>query len=102
MATNGNINHHDQYAAPAPPTEASASADSPTEHLPKVEVGWYFVEQYYTTMSKSPERLHVSPAPVNHHGRGRIDHLRSCSTARRHSLFAVARLRSPTSRLEDM
>ncbi len=64
MATNGNINHHDQYAAPAAPAEAPANADSPTDNLPKVEVGWYFVEQYYTTMSKSPERLHVSPAPL--------------------------------------
>lgn len=60
MATNGNINHQDQYAAPAPTTEAPASADNQGP-LPKVEVGWYFVEQYYTTMSKSPERLHVSP-----------------------------------------
>ncbi len=102
MATNGNINHHDQYVAAAPPTEASASADSPTEHLPKVEVGWYFVEQYYTTMSKSPDRLHVSPPPANPRGRGRIDHLGSCSTARRPSSFAVARPRSPTFRLEDM
>lgn len=61
MATNGNINH-DQYAAPAPTSEAPASADGSTNNLPKDEVGWYFVEQYYTTMSKSPERLHVSSA----------------------------------------
>lgn len=26
----------------------------------KDEVGWYFVEQYYTTMSRSPDKLHVS------------------------------------------
>ena len=26
----------------------------------KDEVGWYFVEQYYTTLSKHPEKLHVS------------------------------------------
>lgn len=60
MATNGNVNHHDQYAAPAQTTEAPASADNSTTNLPKDEVGWYFVEQYYTTLSKSPERLHVS------------------------------------------
>jgi hypothetical protein len=23
------------------------------------EIGWYFVEQYYTTLSKSPERIHL-------------------------------------------
>jgi hypothetical protein len=62
MATNGNINH-DQYAAPAQTADAPASADGSTNNLPKDEVGWYFVEQYYTTMSKSPERLHVSLAP---------------------------------------
>lgn len=28
--------------------------------IPKDEVGWYFVEQYYTTLSKSPEKLYVS------------------------------------------
>ena len=27
--------------------------------LSKDEVGWYFVEQYYTTMSKNPEKLYV-------------------------------------------
>ena len=63
MATNGNISHHEQFAAPALTPDAAGSADSPTDNLPKVEVGWYFVEQYYTTMSKSPERLHVSPPP---------------------------------------
>lgn len=35
--------------------------------MSKDEVGWYFVEQYYTTLNKTPERLHVSflsaPAP---------------------------------------
>ncbi|EAQ91255.1 hypothetical protein CHGG_03190 [Chaetomium globosum CBS 148.51] len=60
MATNGNVNH-DQYAAPAQTTEAPASTgtEGTTNNLPKDEVGWYFVEQYYTTMSKSPERLHL-------------------------------------------
>ncbi|MCJ1309215.1 hypothetical protein MMC25_002872 [Agyrium rufum] len=28
-------------------------------NVPKGEVGWYFVEQYYTTMSRSPEKLHL-------------------------------------------
>lgn len=52
MATNGNINH-DQYAA--------ASGEAPKAHT-KDEVGWYFVEQYYNTLSKHPHRLHVSSA----------------------------------------
>ncbi|ERT01854.1 hypothetical protein HMPREF1624_00148 [Sporothrix schenckii ATCC 58251] len=29
------------------------------EGLSKDEVGWYFVEQYYTTLSKNPNRLHL-------------------------------------------
>lgn len=27
--------------------------------IPKDEVGWYFVEQYYTTLSKNPEKLYL-------------------------------------------
>ncbi|KAL8851599.1 MAG: hypothetical protein Q9221_003531 [Calogaya cf. arnoldii] len=38
------------------PTSSSAEASS---SVPKDEVGWYFVEQYYTTLSKSPEKLHL-------------------------------------------
>ncbi|KAK3295678.1 uncharacterized protein B0H64DRAFT_151623 [Chaetomium fimeti] len=58
MSTNGNLNH-DQYAAPVQTTEAPANVEGATNNLPKDEVGWYFVEQYYTTMSRSPGRLHL-------------------------------------------
>lgn len=66
MATNGNFTHQEQYkAAPeqfmsgtAPVDTGSASGGN--SNLSKDEVGWYFVEQYYTTLSKSPEKLHVS------------------------------------------
>ncbi len=58
MATNGSVNG-DQYTAPVPQTGESASNG---KDLGKDEVGWYFVEQYYTTLSKSPEKLHVSRA----------------------------------------
>jgi hypothetical protein len=72
MATNGNFNHQDQYKAAgdqypstvvstAPIDTSEQSSTSGANHdLPKDEVGWYFVEQYYTTLSKSPEKLHVS------------------------------------------
>jgi hypothetical protein len=62
MATNGSFINQDQYkvaelpAVSAGPADASASGNN----LSKDEVGWYFVEQYYTTLSKSPEKLHVS------------------------------------------
>lgn len=46
-------NYQTQGGAPQQP---SASPEA----VPKDEVGWYFVEQYYTTLNKTPERLHVS------------------------------------------
>ena len=57
MATNGNINHQDQYTGA---TADASSAASSSSNLSKDEVGWYFVEQYYNTLSKTPEKLHVS------------------------------------------
>lgn len=54
-------NPHSGYAqpsysgpGPAPQSNSSSAAD-----IPKDEVGWYFVEQYYTTLSKSPEKLYL-------------------------------------------
>jgi len=45
----------------APSTNGTSSASA---EIPKDEVGWYFVEQYYTTLSKSPEKLFVrEPTP---------------------------------------
>ena len=46
--------------APTIPTSSSSAAAEGSSSVPKDEVGWYFVEQYYTTLSKSPEKLHVS------------------------------------------
>lgn len=56
MATNGSFAQQDQHKAAA--DQFPASGDN--SNLAKDEVGWYFVEQYYTTLSKSPEKLHVS------------------------------------------
>ena len=36
-------------------TSTSAAATKPEA----LEIGWYFVEQYYTTLSKNPERIHL-------------------------------------------
>lgn len=56
MATNGNVNfqegHVDQSAAQQPSSTSSSN-------IGKDEVGWYFVEQFYTTLSRSPEKLHL-------------------------------------------
>jgi hypothetical protein len=66
MATNGSFAHQEHYKAPAESFNAAPASIDPsagsdaTNDLSKDEVGWYFVEQYYTTLSKSPEKLHVS------------------------------------------
>ncbi|KAL6925098.1 hypothetical protein FSST1_002372 [Fusarium sambucinum] len=69
MASNGNFAQQDQYKEPAgqqqtAPTTSAAdgsttAAASANSNLSKDEVGWYFVEQYYNTLSKSPEKLHL-------------------------------------------
>jgi hypothetical protein len=64
MATNGNFAHQEQYKGSAdqyatPATIDPADASGASNDLSKDEVGWYFVEQYYTTLSKSPEKLHL-------------------------------------------
>ncbi|KAL8733865.1 MAG: hypothetical protein Q9166_001853 [cf. Caloplaca sp. 2 TL-2023] len=41
------------------PTSGSAASAEGSSSVPKDEVGWYFVEQYYTTLSKNPEKLHL-------------------------------------------
>ena len=47
--------------ANVPASSATGSSGSGGQsEVPKDEVGWFFVEQYYTNLSRSPERLHVS------------------------------------------
>lgn len=65
MATNGSFTQLDQYKSTTEQYPATSGATDATSgnasgsDLSKDEVGWYFVEQYYTTLSKSPEKLHV-------------------------------------------
>ncbi|KAI9645993.1 hypothetical protein NHQ30_005431 [Ciborinia camelliae] len=66
MATNGSFNQQDQYKTTTteqyPATSGAAGSTNggaSGSDLSKDEVGWYFVEQYYTTLSKSPEKLHL-------------------------------------------
>lgn len=75
-AVNGNGNYGNQSydnftastsAANSAPSygatqEPAASSSASAAEVPKDEVGWYFVEQYYTTLSKSPEKLYVGPS----------------------------------------
>ncbi|KJX98527.1 ntf2 and rrm domain-containing protein [Zymoseptoria brevis] len=42
------------------PTSTSPANSAPSQpEISKDEVGWYFVEQYYTTLSRSPEKLYL-------------------------------------------
>ncbi|EMC94607.1 hypothetical protein BAUCODRAFT_35841 [Baudoinia panamericana UAMH 10762] len=55
-AFNGTGSASSMYEQPR--AEHASSASSQPE-IPKDEVGWYFVEQYYTTLSRSPEKLYL-------------------------------------------
>ncbi|KAI5370396.1 Putative Ras GTPase-activating protein-binding protein [Septoria linicola] len=49
-----------QQAPPASSTPSNAQQQqTPQPDIPKDEVGWYFVEQYYTTLSRTPEKLYL-------------------------------------------
>ncbi|CAK1354720.1 unnamed protein product [Cercospora beticola] len=60
-ASNQNSQPPAAQQAPPPSTTPSNSApqSAPQSDIPKDEVGWYFVEQYYTTLSRSPEKLYL-------------------------------------------
>ena len=64
--TTGSASTANGQNPPTPATEQSS--------LSKDEVGWYFVEQYYTTLSRNPEKLHVSYQFLGPH----LYHIRSC------------------------
>ena len=77
-----------------PGNKPSAGHDAPgtakqekKPDVPKDEVGWFFVEQYYTTLSKSPEKLHVGPQQT-HMSYGQANRL-SSSTTKDHSFYQV-------------
>jgi hypothetical protein len=64
---NGNYGsqaYENSYATGAsnftPSQQPTAQPAQPASEIAKDEVGWYFVEQYYTTLSKSADRLFVS------------------------------------------
>ncbi|UPX13735.1 uncharacterized protein EKO05_0004234 [Ascochyta rabiei] len=58
--TNGNYAQgYDAYASSQQQSAGQPAQQAPASEIPKDEVGWYFVEQYYTTLSKSPDRLYL-------------------------------------------
>ncbi|PGH09358.1 hypothetical protein GX51_00801 [Blastomyces parvus] len=55
--SSANYNNNQQHNnSPAP---AHSAGSEPKNDIPKDEVGWFFVEQYYTTLSRNPEKLHL-------------------------------------------
>lgn len=48
-----------QPPAATPSVSASTTSATAAPEISKDEVGWYFVEQYYTTLSRSPEKLYL-------------------------------------------
>ena len=62
-ATNGNapvgISGEDTATTIAPASTEATGAVEANKAPSKDEVGWYFVESYYTTLSKNPETLYV-------------------------------------------
>lgn len=49
--------------AQAPTNGVNGHADTkPESEVPNSEVAWYFVEQYYKTLSATPDKLYVSPS----------------------------------------
>ncbi|KAL2048509.1 hypothetical protein N7G274_000421 [Stereocaulon virgatum] len=49
----------DESSVPAATTSEHTGVSEGNKPPSKDEVGWYFVEQYYTTLSKNPETLHL-------------------------------------------
>jgi hypothetical protein len=45
--------------APSASQSTTASTTAAAAKPDPQEIGWYFVEQYYTTLSKNPERIHL-------------------------------------------
>lgn len=44
---------------PSAAAQAPAESDANAAKADPQEIGWYFVEQYYTTLSKHPDRIHL-------------------------------------------
>lgn len=63
MASNGNFVQQEQYKNVGQAAYADADPNTADRSLSKEQVGWFFVEQYYTTLSRQPEKLHVSFSP---------------------------------------
>jgi hypothetical protein len=103
MATNGPTNHAEQYQpSSAASLAASTTVDQANSNLGKDEVAWFFVEQYYTTLSKTPEKLHVCHPTLQCPFTllpNEINQVVSCSMESARSLCTARKVNLPTSLL---
>ena len=59
--------HPSAYAATAS-TPSTTAESAPSKPPSTEEVGWFFVERYYNTLSRTPEKLYVCHLPAPHSG----------------------------------
>jgi hypothetical protein len=57
-ATTENIPTMNQPARGQQPAAAQTTSSPTTRRLDPLEVGWQFVQEYYTILNKDPNRLH--------------------------------------------
>jgi hypothetical protein len=59
VASDNSNNNNNGYQPPQSCTPTNAPSNESKNDIPKDEVGWFFVEQYYKTMSGNPGRLYL-------------------------------------------
>ena len=65
--SNSNANAYSNISQSDQSKSSEKNGNSGASDIPKAEVGWYFVERYYTTLSRSPEKLHVRGSSQKHY-----------------------------------
>lgn len=102
-ASNGNtpvgISGEDAAATKVTTSSEPTGAGEANKAPSKDEVGWYFVESYYTTLSKNPETLYVRQDVILEWKTPQILQVYSCTTINSLSLCLVLKRRKLMSRL---
>lgn len=102
-ASNGNtpvgISGEDTATTKVTTSSETTGAGEANKAPSKDEVGWYFVESYYTTLSKNPETLYVRQDVILQSRTPQILQVYSCTTINSLSLCLVSKRRKLMSRL---
>lgn len=90
------------YTAPSyNSSSVPAQSNNSAADIPKDEVGWYFVEQYYTTLSRSPEKIYVCQESTKSIRKGLSLTGYSSSTTSAHNSSLATRPRRSKSALDN-